>query len=111
MNMANIDRFHSIISLPGIDQYILVDQTGKIYAHNAKIPEKLAEITSTCGFKSHAVGKTKFSHIMFSRKNHDNFFIFPVGKYYLGVVKQENINNALLVENVLRFLKDFPGPK
>ncbi len=109
--MSNIERFRTIISVPGIDQYILVDKTAKIFSHNAKNPEKLAEITSVCGFKSHALGKTKFSHIMFSMENHKNFFIFPVGKYYLGVVKQESINSTLMVDNILRFLKDFLGPK
>ena len=109
--MSNIKRFKSIINVAGVDQYILVDKAAKIFAHNMTAPETLAEITSICGFKSHTIGKTSFSYVMFSRENNNNFFIFPVGKYYLGVIKQEGINNTLLAENVIRFLKDFLNRK
>ena len=105
--MSNIKRFKSIINVAGVDQYILVDKAAKIFAHNMADPQKMAEITSICGSKSNTIGKTSVNYVMFSRENHINFFIFPVGKYYLGVIKQESINNDLLAENVLRFLKDF----
>ncbi|MFA5902541.1 MAG: roadblock/LC7 domain-containing protein [Desulfobacula sp.] len=104
--MPNVEQFGSILKVTGIDQYILVDKTAKIITHNMTDPEKMAEITSVCGFKSQEIGKSNFSYIMFSRKNHNNFFIFPVGKYYLGVIKQKTVSNDLLVENILQFLKD-----
>ncbi|OGR36142.1 MAG: hypothetical protein A3J80_02995 [Desulfobacula sp. RIFOXYB2_FULL_45_6] len=109
--MFNIERFASILNVPGVDQYILVDRTAKIFAHAITDPKKMAEIVSICGVNSHIIGKTNFRYLIISRKKHNNFFIFPVGKYHLGVIKQENIDNSLLAENVIRFLKDFLNRK
>ncbi len=109
--MSNIERFTSILNVPGVDQYILVDRTGKIFAHAMPEPKKMAEIVSVCGFQSHAIGKDNFRYVVFSRENQENFFIFPVGKYYLGVIKQKNMNNDALAENIIQFLKDFPNRK
>ena len=109
--MPNIDRFPSILKVPGVDQYILVDRDAKIFAQAITEPIKMAEIVSFCGLHSQAIGKTNFRYLMFSRENQDHFFIFPVGKYYLGVIKQKNISNALLAENIIQFLKDFLNRK
>lgn len=105
--MSNSERFTSILNVPGVDQYILVDRTAKIIAHAMPEPQKMAEIVSACGFQSHAIGKENFRYVVFSRENQDNFLIFPVGKYYLGVIKQKNVNNTALAENIIQFLKDF----
>jgi len=71
----------------------------------------MAEIISVCGSNSYAIGKKRFKYLSFSRKNHDTFFIFPVGNYYLGVIKQNHISDALLAQNVIQFLKDFLNRK
>jgi len=104
--MISLNEFQKIIRVDGVDQYILVNSNGNIAAHKIDAPQKAAEIVLTCGKNSSAIGKARFEHLLFSRENQKNFFIFPVGKYYLGVVKQDNINNATLVGNIVNFLKD-----
>lgn len=109
--MSNIERFKSILKVQGVDQYILVDKTGKIFVHSISEPEKMAEIVSQCGLHASAIGKTDFRYLVCLRSNPNSFFIFPVGKYYLGVIKQATVSNALLTKNILRFLKDFLNRK
>lgn len=104
--MPNIDRFPSILKVPGVDQYILVDKDAKIFSQAITKPMKMARIVSFCGLHSQAIGKTNFRYLVFSRETRDHFFIFPVGKYYLGVIKHKDISNAVLVENILQFIKD-----
>lgn len=104
--MPNIEQFASILKVPGVDQYILVDRDAKIASLSITDPMKMAEFVSFCGLNSQAIGKTNFRYLVFSRENQDHFFIFPVGKYYLGVIKQKDISNAVLVENILQFIKD-----
>ena len=104
--MANIDPFISILKVPGVDQYILVDRDAKIFSQKITAPETTAAMVSFCGLRAHAVGKSGFRYLVVSRETRDHFFIFPVGKYYLGVIKQKDISNAVLVENILQFLKD-----
>jgi len=103
--MTILKEFIKISQIAGVDQYILVDQKGNIAAHDIKYPEKIAGMILSCGQNSFAIGKTQFKYIVFSRKNQKNFFIFPVGNYYLGVVKQKSVNNFVLADNIIEFLK------
>lgn len=109
--MSNAELFSSILKVPGVDQFILVDGNAKIVTQAITEPRKMAALVYSCGSNSYEIGKKKFRYLVFSRENHDDFFIFPVGKYYLGVIKQHNMNNALLAENVIQFLKDFLNRK
>ncbi|CCK80568.1 conserved uncharacterized protein [Desulfobacula toluolica Tol2] len=95
-----------IANLTGVDQYIFVDQKGKIATHNIQDPKKTADMVFFCGKHLHAIGKTRLSHVIFSRKNQKDFFIFPFGDYYLGVIKKKSIDNFVLTENIIKFTKD-----
>lgn len=102
--MTSLKTFMQIAKLPGVDQYILVDRQGKIAAHDIKTPEQAATMVLTCGLNSEVIGRTRFEQIIISRQNQKNIFIFPVGKYYLGVVKQKQIDNIRLVNHIGKFL-------
>jgi hypothetical protein len=104
--MPNIESFASLLKVPGVDQYILVNRDGKIFSQVMAEPHKMAELVAFCGLNARAIGKTGFRYLAFSREGRGHFFIFPVGKYYLGVIKQKNTNYAVLVDNILQFLKD-----
>jgi hypothetical protein len=102
--MPNTKSFAPILKLPGVDQYILVDRDGKIFSQAMAESQKMAEFVSFCGLNAQAIGK--FRYLAFSRENQGHFFIFPVGKSYLGVIKQKDISCTVLVGNILQFLKD-----
>jgi len=103
--MTTIKDLIAISKVPGVDQFIFVNGKGSITAHNIKNPENAAKIVLTCGKNSSAISKTDFKYLIFSRKNKKNFLIFPVGKYYLGVIKQSSISDNTLGENIISFLK------
>lgn len=88
-----------------MDQYILTDAKAGIVAHDIKNPEKAAALVFSCGKNSYAIGKSRFRHLIILRENQKNIFIFRVGNYYLGVVKQKNISNEALADNIIKFLK------
>lgn len=102
--MPILEKFRQLSNISGVDEYILVDPRGNIAAHDIKNHKKAAKIVLTCGRNSFAIGKANFKYIFFSRKNQKNFFIFPVGNYYLGVVKQKRFKNVTLVDNIINFL-------
>lgn len=103
--MATLKEFLRISKLTGVDQYLIVDHTAKVVAHDIKDPQKLAKIIFSCGQNCFAIGKTQFKYLIFSRKNQKNIFIFPVGNYYLGVVKSKTVDNFILADNIINFLK------
>ncbi|NOX33811.1 MAG: roadblock/LC7 domain-containing protein [Deltaproteobacteria bacterium] len=103
--MAEIEELKQISRVKGVDQYIIVDQNGKLLAHDIKNPQKASAMVSSCGKNSFAIGKTRLEYVVFSRENKKNIFIFPIGNYYLGVVKQKSINNIAMADNIIKFLK------
>lgn len=107
--LSNSKRFlSSILKIPGIKRLILVDKNAGIFlTKNIENPEKLAGMISNCGSLSHLIGGKKMKFIIFSRESRNDFLIFPVGKYYLGVIKQTGMDNILLSRNIMKFLKDF----
>ena len=44
----------------------------------------------------------------FSRETGQDLFIFPVGNYYLGVIKQENMETGELAERIIEFINELP---
>jgi hypothetical protein len=104
--MPDTESFASLLTVPGVDQYIFVDRDGNIFSQAMAESQKMAELVSFCGLNAQAIGKINFRYLAFSLENQGYFFIFPVGKYYLGVIKQEDISCAVLVDNILQFLKD-----
>lgn len=105
--MATIDDFSSIIDLQEIQQYILVKSDGTIAATQSEKPESFARLVLRCGRNSDKLGLPRFNHLSFTMESGDVFFIFPVGNYYLGVIKERNIPNSTLVKIVETFIKNF----
>ena len=101
-----LNKFMQISKISGVDQYILVDQKGKITAHDIKDTEKTAKMVFSCGQNSFGINKDKSPYLIFPRENKKKIYIFPVGNYYLGVVKSKLIDNLTFVDNIVSFLKD-----
>jgi len=103
--MAGLEGFKQISRLTGVDQYVLIDQKGRIAAHDIKDARRAADMVYSCGKNLFTIGKTRLRYVVFSRKNQKHIFIFPVGNYYLGVVKQKNMNAFVLADNIIKFIK------
>ena len=104
--MTTLEAFNKVANLEGVDQYILVDHKQNIITHDIKNPDKIANMITACGKNSSAIAKTQLKYLIFSRNCKQNFFIFPVGNYYLGVIKSKNIESITLANNIDNFLKD-----
>ncbi len=90
----------------GVEQYIIVDQKGNIAAHNIKEPRKSARILLSCAKNAFAIGKPNMEYVVFPGNNQKKFFIFLAGNSYLGVIKQKDISDAALTDNLLNLLID-----
>ncbi len=98
------EKFLQISMIRGVDQYIFLDNGGNIAAHEIKDPQKACEMVFACGQNIRAVGKNSFKYALFSRKNKKDIIIFPVGNYFLGVVKKKDTDTFVLVDTILKFL-------
>jgi hypothetical protein len=99
------DKLLELSRITGVEKYILVDQTGKIAAHNIKNPKATGQIIVSCAKNSFAISESYIKYVILNKANQKKVFIFQAGNSYLGVIKQQHISNATLTENILNFLK------
>lgn len=104
--MTLSENLLQISQVKGVDQYILVDHTGKSAGHNISNPHKSSEMVFSCGQTIQIIGKNKFRYAIFSRKNNKSILIFPVGTYFLGVVKKKEADPQILSDLILKFIED-----
>ena len=104
--MTDPSKFNALGKIKEISQYIVVYPDGRIIVENTSHPEALAKVVCACGQQFTAVGKSGFKYALFERKNQSNIFIFRVGNYYLGVVKQQHIKNHTIIKTIKQFLAD-----
>ena len=106
--MATIDEFLEIATVEGVKNYILVRNDGEIVARDVEEAEALAALALRCGLGADRIGTARYRYLAFRRKGGEDLFIFPVGNYYLGVIKERNIDGARLVDGVQDFIKALP---
>lgn len=97
------------MKIDGVKNFILVRQDGHLIIHNVEDPDKLTDITVLSGLGADAVkahgGFTFFKYLMVSRANKENYFIFQIEKYFLGIIQKTDAFGPDLAEKVLRFLQ------
>ncbi len=95
----------------GVAGYIFIDRQGNILAHSEGLQhsEKLSKMVYFCGRKIAAIGRKYFKYVSFSRKNDSDILIFPIGNYYLGVIKKKGIKNFTTASTVMDFLSTLVG--
>ena len=103
--MATMGEFLRITEIEGVKDYILVRNDGEIAARNVSEPEAMARLVLSCGSGPEKIGTKRYRYQAFRRRGGEDFFIFPLGNYYFGVVKYGDTDGALLVARVLEFIK------
>ncbi len=99
------DDFSKLFNRGEIDQYILVKGDGTIAAMQIDSPKSCAKMVLQCGINSDKTGLPRFHHISFKTDKGDAFIIFPVGSYYLGVLKKREVPSRTLLNIVNEFIK------
>ena len=104
--MAIMDWCSDIGRIKGVDQYVLVDHRGNVMIHDMAEAEfeNVAEVVWSCGRNLSVLGRKNFKYAAFLRKNKNDFLIFPVGKYYLGVVERKGCVTAEVADAIMDFL-------
>ncbi|SMC69110.1 hypothetical protein SAMN02746065_10782 [Desulfocicer vacuolatum DSM 3385] len=102
--MVALRDFLQIAGVEGVDKYIFLDSRGKILVNTMKHPATSSTMVFNCGRNLSLIGRSNFKYVVFSKRDGKNILIFPVGKYTLGVVKQQGIKNQVVADAVLVFL-------
>ncbi len=100
------EKLLELCEINGVHLYILVDQNGDVAASNIKNPEKTAPMVLSCAKNSFSISRPDMEYVLFPKTDKKHFFIFQTGNSYLGVIKQPDISNKTVTDNILFFLKE-----
>ncbi|MBU1194753.1 MAG: hypothetical protein KKE62_16555 [Proteobacteria bacterium] len=108
--MVDFNDIEQVGQIDGVKAYILVNEKGKIIFQNIEAPEKMAHMISVCLKNAFAIAKNRLKYIYFPLPTKNDIYIFPVGRFGLGVVKHQKISNMVFVQKIIQFLNKLVHP-
>lgn len=104
------ERFANKISvIKGVKHFVLARNDGQVVTHNLTEPDNLSSMTTLCGMYAtqikEALGFSTFEHMVLFRANEEHVLLFPLDRYFLGIVHHSGADQPELVERVTRFLQ------
>ncbi len=100
-----------ILEINGVKRYILVRDDGEILVHNLQEenPETISSILLFSGLNCNKIrsgfGFRNLKYLSVSKENNENLFIFPMEKYFLGVMQHSNANSMELLKDLSNFIE------
>ena len=107
--MATAKEFvERVAAVDGIAGCVLVREDGEILGSNFDDPDLYTSLmilggTSACSIMD-KVGFSHCTHLSFNRKGKQHFSLFPIGKYYLGVIQAPDCYVPDMLQAVLRLI-------
>lgn len=102
--MITVEDISSVRDVRGVNQYVLVDKTGCIISPPSEFSGKMTKVVIACMEATFPLVKNRFKYIKFFRSNQAHFYVFPVGKYGLGVIKEKTVSDSNFQNEMIRFL-------
>lgn len=114
--MSNADRFaRRMIQIAGVSQFVLCRHDGNVITHNMQECDDLASVATICGMSAQAIqsiiGFSGFRHLSFSLQGRQNCHIFPIDKYFLGVIQTAESSSGQVLTDVQNFLQSLVRQK
>jgi len=107
--MANAKDFvERINQIDGVAGCLLVKGDGGLLGNTLADPEAFSTLLQvTSGLSREIMKNVGFSYcryISFNRLNLQDFYVFPIGKYLLGVVQQSDCSVSAMLERVYQLI-------
>lgn len=107
--MASASDFKKLSTFEGVVGYLLVREDNHIVVHNTEDPEKLSSAIIACVKDCREIedflDTGQFSRLCVERKEGNNLLIFSLGKYFLGIIKTDDVNPSTMVDSIISYLK------
>lgn len=106
--MSFVISFLDIVKVRGVDNYILIRDDGRIISHNVKNPEPVSKLVVDTGHYCLDIqekGLGKFNHIIMNSRNGERLIVFPMGKFFAGIVSNSKVDGSETIAGVFTFLK------
>jgi hypothetical protein len=97
-----------IMEIDGVMNYTLVRNDGRVMTHNFVEPEPISSTVLFNGLSCDALkpvmGLTNFRHLICIRDNNEELMVFPIGKYFLGILQGADAYTDDIVAEVSRII-------
>lgn len=109
MSTSKSKFLERLTKITGIKSYILVRQDGEIMTHNFEDenPETISSIllftALNCEKIKSGFGFRNLRYLSISKENNENLLIFPLEKYFLGVMQHPNVDSIDLIKELTGF--------
>ena len=108
--MAKINDLVSlVVQIQGVMNYILVREDGHTLSHNFENFEALPSIITFSGLNSEVLkpimGLTYFKYMSYIRENNEKLLIFPLGKYFLGILQDPEAYTPDIVDTIEKIIE------
>lgn len=117
-----MSKFHDvfkkkILTIEGVKGYLFISEDGRILSGKVSCskPETLASMivisNMDCDTIRSAMGFTHFNFLMLTSKKNEILFVFPVKRYFLGILYDKGEYDADFVKKVQRFIREITSKK
>lgn len=107
--MTSVQDFAKIENIDGVKSYYLVKYDGSGIAFKGEKAKDIFPFVAFSGLNCDAIcpllGFSKFKHVIFSRKNHEDVIAFSLSNYFLAVIKEADAPVADLAQKVSDFIQ------
>ncbi len=108
--MATKEQFaEQIARVPGVKNYLLARGDGRVLVHNLSGAERLASMMVIGGLCSERIralsGLNCLRYLVLGRTGQENFLVFPLEKYLLGVVQHPEVPPGEVAQGVSAFIE------
>ena len=97
-----------IDQIDGVAGCLLVKNDGALLGQTVDDPEVYSTLLQiSAGLSADIMEKIGFSYcryVSFNRTNNQNFYIFPIDNYFLGIVQNEDCSVTTMLETVYQFI-------
>lgn len=110
--MASLQEFESrIMATEGVSGYVLVKQDGNVLSHHLDRHQEVGAMVMLgglcCKEVVSAMGYQRLKSCVLTLENSTKIYVFPVGRYLLGVLSESLRNGSTPVNDIREILKDF----
>ncbi len=97
-----------VMGIDGVMNYTLVRNDGRVMKHNFIDPEPISSTVLFNGLSCDALkpvmGMTYFRHLICIKDNNEKLMVFPIGKYFLGILQGADAYTPDIVNEVTRII-------
>jgi hypothetical protein len=108
--MASARDFAQLEQLDGISRVLLVQGDGQLInktTGDGEIYGPLIAASGTqCDTLSADMSGSRYLYLCLERKSGQDILVFPLGRYYLGIIKHAESERQEIIDNVIYFLKN-----